>query len=75
MVLDDSAGAQPVYAPAPVLRAEVLAREPRIATLLAPVFAGLDGTTLQRLNGQIALDGQDARKVAQAWLKARGLIK
>ncbi len=75
VVLDDSAGAQPVYAPAPVLRAEVLAREPRIATLLAPVFAGLDGATLQRLNGQIALDGQDARKVAQAWLKARSLIK
>ncbi len=75
VILDDVAGAQPVYAPAPVLRAEVLAREPRIALLLAPVFAGLDGATLQRLNAQIALDGQDARKVAQAWLKARGLIK
>jgi osmoprotectant transport system substrate-binding protein len=74
VILDDSAGAQPVYAPAPVARAEVLAREPRIALLLAPVFAGLDGPTLQRLNAQIALDGQDARKVAQAWLKTKGLI-
>jgi osmoprotectant transport system substrate-binding protein len=75
VILEDSAGVQPVYAPAPVVRAEALAREPRIALLLAPVFAGLDGSTLQRLNAQIALDGQDARKVAQAWLKTQGLIK
>ena len=42
--------------------------------LLAPLFASLDGPTLQRLNAQIALEGQDARKVAEAHLKAKGLI-
>lgn len=74
-ILDDPKGVQPVYAPAPVIRAEVLAREPRIATLLAPVFAALDGPTLQRLNAQIALEGQDAGQVAGNWLKSKGLIK
>jgi osmoprotectant transport system substrate-binding protein len=73
-ILDDPKGVQPVYAPAPVIRAEVLARQPKIATLLAPVFASLDGPTLQRLNAQIALEGQDARKVAEAHLKAKGLM-
>jgi len=73
-ILDDPKGVQPVYAPTPVVRAEVLAREPKIATLLAPLFASLDTPTLQRLNAQIALEGQDARKVAEAHLKAKGLI-
>ena len=75
LILEDSLGVQAVYAPAPVLRAELLAQEPRIAPLLAPVFAALDAPTLQRLNAQIALVGQDARTVAQVWLKARGLVK
>ncbi len=74
VILDDPQGVQPVYAPAPVLRAEVLKRQPRIATLLAPVFAALDGPTLQRLNAQIALEGQDARQVAETFLKSKGLL-
>jgi osmoprotectant transport system substrate-binding protein len=74
VILDDPKGVQPVYAPTPVIRAEVLDRQPRIATLLAAVFATLDGATLQRLNAQIALEGQDARKVAEAHLKTKGLI-
>ena len=75
VVLDDNRGVQPVYAPAAVVRAEVLARQPKIATLLAPLFKTLDTATLQRLNAQIALEGQDAKKVAAAHLKAKGLIK
>jgi osmoprotectant transport system substrate-binding protein len=75
VVLDDPQGVQPVYAPAVVVRAEVLAREPKIAPLLAPLFKTLDTATLQGLNAKIALEGQDAKKVAAAYLKAQGLIK
>ncbi len=75
VILDDSKGVQPVYAPAPVVRADVLARQPKIAPLLAPLFKSLDTATLQRLNAQIALEGQDAKKVAAAYLKAKGFIK
>jgi osmoprotectant transport system substrate-binding protein len=75
LVLEDPLGVQPVYAPAPVVRAEVLARQPQIATLLAPLFKTLDTATLQRLNAQIALEGQDAKKVAANHLKATGLVK
>ena len=75
VVLKDSKAVQPVYAPAPVVRGEVLARQPKIASLLAPLFKTLDTATLQRLNAQIALEGQDAKKVAAAYLKAQGLVK
>lgn len=72
VLLADPLAVQPVYAPAPVVRAEVLARLPRIRELLAPVFARLDTTTLQRLNAQIALEGHDARRVAADFLRAAG---
>jgi osmoprotectant transport system substrate-binding protein len=75
VVLEDPKGVQPVYAPAPVVRADVLAKQPKIELLLAPLFRTLDTATLQRLNAQIALEGQDARKVAAAYLKATGLLK
>jgi osmoprotectant transport system substrate-binding protein len=75
VILDDPKGVQPVYAPAPVIRADALARQPKAEALLAPVFKALDGPTLQGLNAKIALDGQDAKKVAASWLKAKGFVK
>ena len=38
--------------------------------MLAALFKTLDGPTLRRLNAQIALEGQDARKVAESYLKS-----
>ena len=75
VILDDPLAVQPVYAPAPVVRADVLARLPQIRELLAPVFRTLDTATLQTLNARIALEGQDARQVAAAYLRAKGLVK
>jgi osmoprotectant transport system substrate-binding protein len=75
VVLEDPKGVQPVYAPAPVVRSDVLLRLPQIAKLLGPLFKKLDTATLQRLNAQIALEGQDAKKVAATYLKANGLVK
>ena len=74
-ILTDTKGAQPIYAPAPVVRAEVLARYPKIKDALAPVFKSLDGPTLQSLNAKIALEGQDAKAVAAAYLKSKGFVK
>ena len=66
--LIDDRHAQPVYAPAPVVRRAVLARHPAIRDLLAPVFAGLDLPTLRRLNEKVAVDGENAREVAATHL-------
>ena len=38
LVMEDPKGVQPVYAPAPLVREEVLKRHPAIATILAPIF-------------------------------------
>lgn len=75
VILEDPKGIQPVYAPAPIIRASVLAKHPKIKDVLAPVFQTLDGPTLQSLNAKIALEGQDAKKVAADYLKAKGLLK
>ena len=68
-------GAQIVYEPAPVVRASVLDRHPKIKTVLEPVFASLTLETLQTLNSRIAVEGQDAKRVAVAYLKEKGFLK
>ena len=75
VILDDPKGVQPIYAPAPIIRADVLAQHPKIKDVLAPVFKSLDGPTLQTLNARIALEGQDAKQVAATYLKSKGFIK
>jgi osmoprotectant transport system substrate-binding protein len=75
LVMEDPKGVQPVYAPAPLVREEVLKRYPAIATVLAPIFKSLDRPTLQLLNARIQLEGQDPRKVASAYLQSKGFLK
>jgi osmoprotectant transport system substrate-binding protein len=74
VVLEDTKGVQPVYAPAPIARGEVLERFPEIAAILEPVFASLDLEILQRLNAAIALEGRPARDVARGHLESQGLL-
>ena len=75
VIMEDTKGVQPIYAPAPIIRAEVLAKNPKIRDVLAKVFSHLDGSTLQSLNAKIQLEGQDAKKVAAEFLRAKSLIK
>ena len=75
VIMDDPKGVQPIYAPAPIIRAEVLAKHPKIKDVLANVFKHLDSPTLQGLNAKIQLEGQDAKKVAGEFLRAKKLIK
>lgn len=74
VALADDRGAQIVYAPAPVIREAVLQQHPEIRSVLDPVFATLTVETLQRLNAQIAVDGQEAGSVAVSYLKSRHLL-
>jgi osmoprotectant transport system substrate-binding protein len=75
VVMSDPKGAQIVYEPAPVVRAAILDKYPAIKTVLEPVFASLDLATLQTLNARIAVEGQDAKQVAAAYLKEKGFLK
>lgn len=73
-VLADTKNIQPVYAPAPIVRAEVLDQNPEIAEILEPVFASLDLETLQSLNSRIAVEGQSPRTTAEEYLKDKGFL-
>ncbi|HEX6840491.1 MAG TPA: glycine betaine ABC transporter substrate-binding protein, partial [Stellaceae bacterium] len=73
-VMSDPKKAQAVYAPAPVVRGQVIDRYPQIRGALDPVFKSLDQATLRRLNAQIAVDGEAPRQVAHDYLKAKGFL-
>ena len=74
VVMADDKGVQPVYRPAPIVRAEVLEAHPAIPELLDPIFQALDLETLQELNGRIQIGGEPAEAVARDWLTAQGFI-
>ncbi|WP_312222469.1 glycine betaine ABC transporter substrate-binding protein OsmF [Rhizobium rhizoryzae] len=75
VVLEDDKGVQPVYQPAPVIRKDVLKKNPKIEDILKPVFAKLDLVTLQELNGRVQLGGEPAKAVADDFLKKNGFLK
>ncbi|WP_444455552.1 glycine betaine ABC transporter substrate-binding protein OsmF [Rhodobacter capsulatus] len=74
-VMEDDKSVQPVYQPAPLVREEVLKANPKIAEVLAPIFATLDLTTLQDLNGRIQVGGEPAEAVAKEYLTSKGFLK
>ena len=67
-VMEDTLGVQPVYQPAPIVRAEVLETYPKIREVLAPIFESLSLEALQRLNGEVAVNGVPAETVARDYL-------
>lgn len=74
VVLEDPLGAQPIYAPTPVFRGEVIRANPEIAGILNPIFRSLDNVTLQTLNARVEVDGEEPRAVAEDWLSEMGFI-
>lgn len=75
IVMEDDKSVEPVYQPAPLVRQEVLTANPQIAGVLAPIFASLDLTTLQELNGRIQVGGEPAEAVARDYLTSKGFIR
>ena len=74
LVMEDDKAVQPVYQPAPIVRAEVLEAHPQIAEVLEPIFASLTLQTLQTLNGRIQIGGEPASAVAQDYLTQAGFL-
>jgi len=74
VVVEDPEHIPPVYLPAPVIRGEVLALYPEIDGILEPVFETLTLETLQRLNARVAYDGENAKTVAEEYLKEQGFL-
>ena len=75
VVLEDDKAVQPVYQPAPIIRESVLKEHPEIEALLKPVFEKLDLQTLQDLNGRVQVGGEQAKMVADDFLRKNGFLK
>ena len=73
--LEDTRHAEPVYAPAPVIREASLASHPEIKDILKPVFAKLDLASLRDLNEKVAVEGADPSAVAREFFRAQGLLR
>jgi osmoprotectant transport system substrate-binding protein len=74
VVMEDSKGVQPIYEPAPIVRANILDQYPEIEWLLTPIFRSLDRETLQDLNAKIAIEGREAAEVAEEYLRSKKLL-
>ena len=75
LVMEDDKAVQPVYEPAPIIRAKVLEAHPQIREVLAPIFQALTLQTLQTLNGRIQVGGEPAQAVAKDFLTEAGFLK
>ncbi|HUZ18702.1 MAG TPA: ABC transporter substrate-binding protein [Spirochaetia bacterium] len=75
VVLTDTKSVYPVYEPTPIVREAIYKKYPSIGTILAPVFKSLNLETLQTLNAEIAVQGQETSAVATAYLKSKGFLK
>ncbi|ETX14173.1 ABC transporter [Roseivivax halodurans JCM 10272] len=73
-VMEDDQGVQPVYEPAPIVRAEILEEYPEIEQVLNPIFTSLDLETLQELNGRIQVGGEPSEAVARDYLTQAGVL-
>ncbi|ANE46560.1 hypothetical protein SY83_10045 [Paenibacillus swuensis] len=73
-VLKDDKQFFPPYFVAPIIRQDTLEKHPELAEVLDLLANKIDDRTMAELNGKVDLDGQDARKVAEDWLKKAGLI-
>lgn len=72
--LDDDKKFFPVYNPAPVIKKEVIEKYPEISTILKPLADNLSNADMQELNKRVDVGHEAEAKVAQEWLKAKGLL-
>ena len=69
-VLADDRKAFPPYEAAPVVRADTLARHPRLREALAKLGGTISATDMRRMNHAVDGEHRDAATVVRAWLAA-----
>jgi len=74
VVLKDDKGYAAPYNLTPVVRKEVLDKNPKLADALNSVSAKLNDETMARLNASVDVDKKTPEEVAETFLKSNGLI-
>jgi len=75
VVLEDDMRFFPPYFAAPVVRAELLAKAPKLADVLNRLAGKISDDTMATLNSAVDVKKQDPEAVAKEFLKGQGLIK
>jgi osmoprotectant transport system substrate-binding protein len=73
-VLEDEKSIWPFYYPAPVVRSDVLEKNPEVEDILTSVTQTLDVDTIRELNGRVDMNQEDPEDVARGFLQQQGLI-
>ena len=76
VIMEDPKGIQPIYAPAPIVRADVLERYPKIKDALAPVFRSLEFLCRMASRNIIPIErvGQERHWRILSWTDSWGTI-
>jgi osmoprotectant transport system substrate-binding protein len=75
VVMEDPKSIWPFYYPAPVVRSDVLKKNPRMEVVLNSVSETLDVKTMRQLNAQVDIEQEDPEDVAAEYLKDQGLAE
>lgn len=73
VIIKDNKDYFPVYNPAPVVRESILQQSPEIRDALEPLTRLLTTPEMRRLNYQVDVQHQDAKRVATQWLQNHNL--
>jgi len=75
MVMEDPKNIWPFYYPAPVVRSDVLEKNPKMEETLNSVSESLDAETMRKLNAQVDIEQEEPEDVAADYLKEQGLVE
>jgi osmoprotectant transport system substrate-binding protein len=74
-VMEDPKSIWPFYYPAPVVRSDVLEKNPKMEQVLNSVSETLDAETMRELNAQVDIEQEDPDEVAAEYLEEQGLVE
>jgi osmoprotectant transport system substrate-binding protein len=74
VVLKDDRGFFPDYAITPVIRADTLAANPKLAEQLNALSGAIDNETMSAMNAQVDVERVSVAKAARSFLEKHGLI-
>jgi osmoprotectant transport system substrate-binding protein len=75
VLLEDDKHLFPPYDAVPIFKDEVLKEHPELKEAVNKLSNQIDESEMQKLNAKVEIDKEDAAKVAEEWLKEKGLIK
>ena len=74
-VMEDPKSIWPFYYPAPVVRSDVLEKNPKMEEVLNSVSETLDAETMRELNAQVEIEQEEPDEVAKEFLEDEGLVE